>query len=530
MSTNKTPNLKMNSWVGSDPVDFNEVNENFNTLDTNVYNNTNNVNSLTSQLATRASDLQERGINIMYPTAPLLGAKGDGVTDDTSTIQAIINYANSNGYSYVFLPPTTNGYKINGTIELTTGITVLGYNTKLIIDSKASIAAVFDISNQTGKIQVQGFTATTPSSTVTLSNVNFIQVHAFGGDLTVKDIYADGFQYLLKIDPNSNPAVNNLMVENVIGVNLTMGFLMSNVNKFVGRNIDTNLLNTQKNNHHYYLHNNMKDVSLHTIRVRNGWGSVFNYNDTFDTTQQPDTFSVEDLKCYSVSRLFSTTININKVRMSNVYADQFPQTADNLDLIYLSTTVIDLTIDGFYLGSSRRLFGSDSVSPTANKLSFRNGRFGRFREEMPVTNINELNMINVVYDNVIYGTSTTGSASSTSMFLRIPTNTIPLTVNVRDVVLNLKTADAGATFTSGTEMIRLLGNGDYTFENLKILTDNATYSDTLGRFLTCISTLSTTTFRLINCEIRTLSSYELNTGSIANYRKSNSYYKQTLIS
>lgn len=55
MSTNKTPNLKMNSWVGSDPVDFNEVNENFNTLDTNVYNNTNNVNSLTSQLAEKAT-------------------------------------------------------------------------------------------------------------------------------------------------------------------------------------------------------------------------------------------------------------------------------------------------------------------------------------------------------------------------------------------------------------------------------------------------------------------------------------------
>jgi len=36
MSTNKTPNLNLHSWIGTDMVDFNEVNENFNILDSKV--------------------------------------------------------------------------------------------------------------------------------------------------------------------------------------------------------------------------------------------------------------------------------------------------------------------------------------------------------------------------------------------------------------------------------------------------------------------------------------------------------------
>lgn len=51
MSRNKTPNLKMHSWVGSDVVDFNELNENFNKIDTEI-------DKVTAQLADTAKQLK----------------------------------------------------------------------------------------------------------------------------------------------------------------------------------------------------------------------------------------------------------------------------------------------------------------------------------------------------------------------------------------------------------------------------------------------------------------------------------------
>lgn len=64
-------------------------------------------NALDELMADRVTDTQGRGYNIKFPPTPLVGAKGDGVVDDTVAIQAMINYINSNGGGKLFIPNGT---------------------------------------------------------------------------------------------------------------------------------------------------------------------------------------------------------------------------------------------------------------------------------------------------------------------------------------------------------------------------------------------------------------------------------------
>lgn len=72
------------------------------------------MNSVNTQLAETADDLEGRSINIKYPPAPFVGAKVDGVTDDTVQIRAIVQYAEQNNAS-VLIPGIS---VISGEIEI----------------------------------------------------------------------------------------------------------------------------------------------------------------------------------------------------------------------------------------------------------------------------------------------------------------------------------------------------------------------------------------------------------------------------
>src|SRR5690625_2370970 len=53
------------------------------------------------QLAQTVNNIDGRGVNIMFPPKPLIGAIGDGLVDDTLVIQNVINYCSENKYSMV---------------------------------------------------------------------------------------------------------------------------------------------------------------------------------------------------------------------------------------------------------------------------------------------------------------------------------------------------------------------------------------------------------------------------------------------
>jgi len=96
VATYKTPNINLNKWALTDYVRMDEFNENFDKIDDEIGN-------LNTQLARTETNLDGRGINIKYPPAPFVGAKGDGVTDDRLAIQAIID----SGVDAIYIPEGT---------------------------------------------------------------------------------------------------------------------------------------------------------------------------------------------------------------------------------------------------------------------------------------------------------------------------------------------------------------------------------------------------------------------------------------
>lgn len=77
-------------------------------------------------------DLLSRSINVLFPPAPLMPAKGDGTTDDQPAIMAIQQYAINNGISSLFFPKPTARYATMDTLTIDIGkIKWIGERTKI---------------------------------------------------------------------------------------------------------------------------------------------------------------------------------------------------------------------------------------------------------------------------------------------------------------------------------------------------------------------------------------------------------------
>lgn len=80
----------------------------------------------TAQMAQTTTDMNSRSINVMFPPAPLVAAKGDwnGITgtDDTTAINGCLEYMYSQGGGVVYVPPvrykTTNNLKVKDNVSL----------------------------------------------------------------------------------------------------------------------------------------------------------------------------------------------------------------------------------------------------------------------------------------------------------------------------------------------------------------------------------------------------------------------------
>ena len=139
------------------------------------------LNDHASSLADKTKQLNTQFINVLYPPAPLVACKGDGVTDDTTAIQAMINYFGANG-GRLYFPQPSNYYKITsplnllnpilnswGTLEIF-GESVL--NTQIKLENNAATEAL-KYDNGTKKVDVANCSTTNGSAIVTTTG-NFI--------------------------------------------------------------------------------------------------------------------------------------------------------------------------------------------------------------------------------------------------------------------------------------------------------------------------------------------------------------------
>lgn len=97
------------TYLSADGITYSSLKNRLDTTDTKIDGNISSINIL-----------KEVIVNVKDPQ---FGAKGDGVTDDTSAVQAAINYLSANGGGTVWVPPGT--YKCS-TINLASNIIFKG--------------------------------------------------------------------------------------------------------------------------------------------------------------------------------------------------------------------------------------------------------------------------------------------------------------------------------------------------------------------------------------------------------------------
>ena len=94
------------------------------------------------------SVLMDTIINVKFPPEGITPAKGDGITDDTSSIQACLDYANSQGSAVVFFP---SGKYLTGMLSINMGTSILGadrYNTSLVLKGGGNMPLLQGAINQ----------------------------------------------------------------------------------------------------------------------------------------------------------------------------------------------------------------------------------------------------------------------------------------------------------------------------------------------------------------------------------------------
>ena len=164
--------------------------------------------------------ITSKEINALYPPSPMVGCKGDGISDDTSALKIIINAAKANGFNKVYLPPTDAGYALNGRVDLQSGIEIFGNKTKIITTSKAVESGVF-FGTALTNISVKSFRFCSVNDKTRGSGRNGLSSHVIGIHLSgcagieCSDLFGDQLEYMIKVDSNSSDVkIRNIKTTN----------------------------------------------------------------------------------------------------------------------------------------------------------------------------------------------------------------------------------------------------------------------------------------------------------------------------
>ena len=155
-------------------------------------------------------------INVKNPPAPLVGAKGDGIANDTAAIQAMIDYA-AGKKTYLFFPGGV--YSVNQLV-MKTGVSLIGEDRYRTIINLEAASNVDLLGGDMGDCTIGNLTlsANMPGQT---QNCSVFDGNV-GNMLVSNVIFKNGYN-VLSIDVDGLVQMNNIVFEGVQGNGLSIG-------------------------------------------------------------------------------------------------------------------------------------------------------------------------------------------------------------------------------------------------------------------------------------------------------------------
>lgn len=162
-------------------------------------------------------------MNVKNPPAPLVAAKGDGVTDDTVAIQAMINYVNGKS-NYLFFPAGT--YSVQG-LTMVSGVSLIGMDRYKTIVMLRAASNKDLLSGDLGNCTISNITlnANMPGQT---ANCSIYSGNAT--DMLISDVIFKNGYNMLSIDNDGIVQMDNVVFDGTQGNGLAIGGVRASVN------------------------------------------------------------------------------------------------------------------------------------------------------------------------------------------------------------------------------------------------------------------------------------------------------------
>ncbi|MGG4434626.1 right-handed parallel beta-helix repeat-containing protein [Priestia megaterium] len=198
-----------------------------------------------------SSNLNDRGINIMYPPPPLVAAKGDGLTDDRLVIQAIID----SGVDAIYIPNHTfvvshNGqtYTGKGTgvgLKLRSNLKIYGTGTIKYKENQAgNFAVMANVDDSIENCHVEGITIDGNSSNLK-AGASVSNLVLFGAkNCSYKDVKSKNASYcglMIRGAGTQYNTVQNCKVED-------SGYIGIQCQRHVGLKVQNNVIRNSVDN------------------------------------------------------------------------------------------------------------------------------------------------------------------------------------------------------------------------------------------------------------------------------------------
>jgi hypothetical protein len=160
-------------------------------------------------------------VNILNPPSGITPAKTDGITDVGPTLQACINYVNTNGGGDIVIPYNANGYALNTAVTLKSNVNIFSEGSVITIPSIANTKFyainVTNCSNVSfyGQLHFKSTNdKTRPVFTGLSSNVTAIDINT-SSDIYIEYVYGENIETIVDVYGTNLANEKNIVVDEI---------------------------------------------------------------------------------------------------------------------------------------------------------------------------------------------------------------------------------------------------------------------------------------------------------------------------